>query len=203
MIIGVILIIILIGLDQGLKYLAQYLLSGKTEAVVWIPKSLEFFYVENSGAAWGLFQGKQLFFFIITIVALIAFGYMFTKSNFRKRKVYSLSIVFLIAGTIGNALDRLILGYVIDFIHIPFLTPILGVVKLSNFWFNIADLLLTVGIVLLIIDLLFIAPKRSNEREKDRSIYEVIESKDEQPNKNWCLSSRKYWLFTKLLAKTN
>lgn len=184
MIIGVILIIILIGLDQGLKYLAQYLLSGKTEAVVWIPKSLEFFYVENSGAAWGLFQGKQLFFFIITIVALIAFGYMFTKSNFRKRKVYSLSIVFLIAGTIGNALDRLILGYVIDFIHIPFLTPILGVVKLSNFWFNIADLLLTVGIVLLIIDLLFIAPKRSNEREKDRSIYEVIESKDEQPNKN-------------------
>ena len=177
MLIGLIIIILIVAFDQGSKYLAQYLLSGSADGTTVIKGVLSFQYVENTGAAWGIFAGKSIFLFVITIIALIGFGYLFTKSNFKRKKVFSISIALLIAGTFGNALDRLILSYVIDFIHIPFLTPVLGVVGLSNFWFNIADLALTVGIVLLAIDLIFIEPKRAKERDAG-SIYERMESQE-------------------------
>lgn len=182
MIIGISIIIAVVALDQGLKYLAKSLLISSTEPATWIPGVLSFSYVENRGAAWGMLQDKQIFFFIITILALIAFGYLFTKSNFKRKKVYSLSIALLIAGTFGNALDRLILGYVIDFIHIPFLSFPLNLVGLSNFWFNIADLALTVGIILLIIDVLFLESRRSKER--DSSVYERMENSKHESNQN-------------------
>lgn len=59
MIIGLIIIAVIIGLDQGLKYLAKFLLESKPETVTWIPYVLEFKYVENSGAAWGMLQGDR------------------------------------------------------------------------------------------------------------------------------------------------
>lgn len=178
MIIGLIIVIAVVGLDQGLKYLAKFLLENRTDGeVIWIPKTLTFSYVENTGAAWGMLEDKQILFFVITLVALVGFGYLFTKSDYRRKKVYSISIALLIAGTLGNAIDRLILGYVIDFIHIPFLTPILNVIGVPNFWFNIADLALTVGVVLLIIDLLFFESKRNkkeNDDERIKSVYDGV-----------------------------
>ncbi|MGI6787721.1 MAG: signal peptidase II [Acholeplasmataceae bacterium] len=183
MLIGILIIISIIGLDQGLKYLAKFLLQGKNE-VTWIPHVLTFNYVENRGAAWGMLEGKHFFFFIITIIALVVFGYMFTKADFKNKKVYSLSIAFLIAGTLGNALDRLILGYVIDFIHVPFLTYILDLVGLSNFWFNIADLSLTVGVILLVIDILFFESKRTKNNEGNLLINDGMEVKERDTSKN-------------------
>ena len=176
MILGAILIILLIGLDQGTKHLAKYLLAGGKEPT-WIPYVLEFKYVENTGAAWGMLEGKSIFFFIVTLVALVIFGYLFIKSDFKKKKLYSISIVMLIAGTLGNAIDRLILNYVIDFLHVPFLSYILNIVKLSNFYFNFADLFLTIGLILLAIDLIFIEPKRSKARKG--SVYGTIENQTE------------------------
>lgn len=186
MIIGFIVIIALIGLDQGLKYLAKFLIESNTNDVVWIPGVLSFKYVENTGAAWGMLDGKHIFFFIVTVVALVIFGYLFTKVNWKTKKVYSLSIVLLIAGTLGNAIDRLILGYVIDFIHVPFLTYILRIVGLSNFWFNIADLCLTLGIVLLMIDVLFLETRRDKAKETERvsCVYDTVEDQGKKDDKN-------------------
>lgn len=188
MIIGLIIIAVIIGLDQGLKYLAKFLLGSKPETVTWIPYVLEFKYVENSGAAWGMLQGKQIFFFIITIIALVIFGYLFTKSDFKKKKVYSISIALLIAGTLGNALDRLFLSYVIDFIHVPFLTYILKIVGLSNFYFNIADLALTVGVVLVMVDLFFFESKREKLASKTEEVItsnETVEDQKRDSDENW------------------
>lgn len=176
MIIGLIMIILLVGVDQGTKHFAKHVLIDG-DMVTWIPEVLTFKYIENRGAAWGMFEGKTFFFFIITLIALAAFGYLFTKSNFKRKKVYSIAVALLIAGTLGNAIDRLFLGYVIDFIHIPFLTYILNVVGLSNFWFNIADLCLTLGIVLFAIDIIFLESKRKSDR--DVSIYERMEDQTE------------------------
>ena len=174
MIIGLILILLVVGLDQATKYTAQHFLAASGEKVVIIKGVLEFEYFQNSGAAWGILEGRTLIFFIITIIALIGFGYLFTKSSFKRKKVYSISIALLIGGTFGNAIDRMLLKYVIDFLHVPFLTPILNAVGLSNFWFNIADLALTVGIIMLAIDMIFLESRRS--RERDQSVYERLDN---------------------------
>ncbi|CCV64537.1 Lipoprotein signal peptidase [Alteracholeplasma palmae J233] len=159
MIIGLISIIVLIGLDQGTKYLMKEILTG-SKTIVAIPNLLEFNYYENTGAAFGSFQGHQLLFFGITIVVLLVLGYLFTKVDFSKKKVYSISLVLLIAGTLGNAIDRLILGYVIDFLHMPFIQYILFG---NNFIFNLADAFLTFGVILFAIDILFLEDKRKKK----------------------------------------
>ncbi|MGI6782180.1 MAG: signal peptidase II [Acholeplasmataceae bacterium] len=183
MIIGLIIIALLIGFDQGTKHLAKYLLEDKPGSV-WIPGVLTFNYVPNDGAAWGIFSGKQFFFFLVTIIALVAFGYLFTKIDLKKKKVYTSAIILLIAGTLGNAIDRLVLGYVIDFIHIPFLTYILGIFKIPNFTFNIADLCLTVGIILLIIDVIFFESKRERNKERVSCVYDTVENKGREDDEN-------------------
>lgn len=156
MIIGILVVLGAILLDQSSKYLMQYLLDSSQTKVV-IPHILEFKYFENSGAAWGSFEGQYGLFFVITIVVLVILGYLFTKIDFKTKKVYTLAITFLIGGTIGNALDRVILGYVIDFLHIPFFDYLLFG---HNFVFNFADIFLTFGVVLFAIDVLFLEGRR-------------------------------------------
>ncbi|NLB84932.1 MAG: signal peptidase II [Acholeplasmataceae bacterium] len=172
MIIAIILIIVLTGLDQATKYIAQYFLKEPLIEKTIIPKVLQFSYYENTGASWGMLEGKQTLFLIITLIALIIFGYLFTKLSFKNKKLYSISVILLLAGTLGNALDRMILNYVIDFLHLPFLTPVLGLVGISNFYFNLADLFLNLGIVLLIIDMLFLYPKRERIEKRAKTIKE-------------------------------
>lgn len=111
---------------------------------------LEFGYVRNYGASFGILQGESLLFFFITLVALVLFGYFFSKSDIKNKKVYTFSFIFLISGTLGNGIDRLLFGYVIDYIQIPFL-PIVG-----NTIFNLADVILIAGVVLLCIDVLIL-----------------------------------------------
>ncbi|MFA5692392.1 MAG: signal peptidase II [Acholeplasmataceae bacterium] len=158
MILGYILITILVILDYGLKKIFStiYLLD-QTELI--IKGVLRLGHIRNFGASFGMLEGFHLLFFFITIIALVIFGYFFSKSDFKNKKVYSIAFTFLIAGTFGNAIDRLFYGYVIDYIQVPFL-PIVG-----NTFFNLADALLNVGVVLLIIDILFLESKRNEKNE--------------------------------------
>src|SRR5690554_5019760 len=154
MFIAYLIIILLIILDYGLKILFSSLYEVNQVAVI-MPHVLSFGHIQNTGASFGLFEGQQLLFFIVTLLALVLFGYLFSKSNIKTKKVYTFSIIFLIAGTLGNAIDRLFYGYVIDYIQIPFL-PIVG-----QTYFNLADALLNVGLVLLMVDVLFLEGKRN------------------------------------------
>ncbi|MBN2299920.1 MAG: signal peptidase II, partial [Acholeplasmataceae bacterium] len=162
MLIGAIIIIFTVVIDIVTKQLAQSLIPDLVASnqgdIVLIPNLLQLNYHENFGASLGIFEGEQLFFMFITIAALAIFGYLFTQSDFKNKKVFSLSIAFFIGGTLGNAIDRALLGYVIDFLHFPFLTPILDIVNLSNFYNNFADLFLSAAIVLFAIDLFIFEP---------------------------------------------
>lgn len=160
MVFGLILIFIFIGIDQVTKYTAQFFLSGSLEHVTWIPGVFELSYFENTGASLGILDGQMLIFMIITIIALGIFGYLFLDVDFKQKKVYSLSIVFFIAGTLGNAIDRALLGYVIDFMHYPFLSYLLNPLNISNFYNNMADMYLSAAIVLFFIDLFILESKR-------------------------------------------
>lgn len=157
MLIGFIIILIGIPLDQITKYIARITLAGKPPKII-IPNLLQFQLIYNDGASFGILKGNQLFFAIVTIFALILFGYLFTQSNFKKKKIFSISIALFIAGTFGNALDRIFIAEgVVDMIHIP-LIPIFAT-------FNLADAYMNIAIVLFIFDLLFLERKRSNENE--------------------------------------
>lgn len=162
-------LIIILGVlfDQLTKYLAKAFLAGTTESVIWIPYLLELGYYENRGASLGILQDAQFLFMIITVIALAIFGYMLLDTDFKQKKVYSIAVPLFIAGTLGNAIDRALLGYVIDFLHYPFLTPILNAVNLSNFYNNLADMYLSLAIVLFAVDLFILEPKRSKKEKKD------------------------------------
>ncbi len=177
-IIPIVLLAALIGLDQVTKYLAD---KDKVSVTV-IDNFFYLSYSTNKGAGFSLFADKewgQLLFKIITPVALIAFiaFYVFAVKN--SYKWLSYSIVLVIGGTIGNYIDRLLNGEVVDFLSFKF-----G----SYFFptFNVADICLTVGVIMLIAHFLFfdknaVFKKKPQQNEKKSDAVSVSsELKDDE-----------------------
>ena len=148
MLIGIGLIIVGVVIDQITKIIAYNSLRGKGSVKV-IKNFFYLHYTENTGAAWGFLSGKLWMFYIITVIALGIFAYMLKDFDLKHNFVYSISMVLIIVGTIGNFIDRLFRKFVIDFIEIDFFFykdfPI----------FNVADMCLTVGVILLLADIVF------------------------------------------------
>ncbi len=155
---GYLWITLLIIADQLTKHLAKSLYTGGE--VTWIPQLLAFSYAENTGMSFGLLEGQRLLFMVVTVIALAIFGYLFLDIDFKMKKVYTWAVILLIAGTLGNAIDRVVLSYVIDFMHFPFLDTPLSWIGLSNFYNNFADMYLSIALVLLFIDIIFLERKR-------------------------------------------
>ncbi|MDD3751284.1 MAG: signal peptidase II, partial [Tissierellia bacterium] len=103
---------------------------------------------ENRGAAFSILQNQRIFFLVITVIMLIILGVIYFK-NKNMSKLSKLSIAMIAGGAIGNFIDRLRLGYVIDFIDVRF----------GSFYnfpvFNIADSVVVCGTILMIILILF------------------------------------------------
>lgn len=136
------MIIILIIADQGLKFWISVNIKLGTSQVI-LSNVLALTNVRNDGAAWSVLSGQQWFFTVITIVALGLMGYFFWK--LRNDNLYMLAISLLIAGTLGNFIDRIRLGYVVDMFETLFMNfPI----------FNVADMCLTFGVIIVIIALI-------------------------------------------------
>lgn len=138
--IGIILILTIC--DQLLKsWVASSIVLGGSKQL--IPGIIELTNLRNSGAAWSIFEGQQTFFTIITIIAIIVISYFIWQ--YRKNISMLIGLSFIMAGTIGNFIDRLRQGYVVDMFETTFINfPI----------FNIADMCLTIGVIWLIICIL-------------------------------------------------
>lgn len=134
---------ILIALDQITKLLTVSVL--KVHDITLIPKVLVLTYVENRGAAFGIFENQKLFFFFITAVMVVIFGYCYL--HLLGQKSYRLLRVLCVtytAGAIGNLIDRIFRGYVVDMIYfVPINFPV----------FNVADCYITISTVVLLIAL--------------------------------------------------
>ena len=139
-------VLLLIAADQLTKYLAELRLKDQA-AVPLIRGVLEFSYVENRGMAFGLLQDGRWIFLVLTVLAIAAFVFLYIRIPAEKRfRPLTVGLVFLTAGAAGNLIDRIRLGYVIDFIYI----------KLINFpVFNVADCYVTWTGVILAFLLLF------------------------------------------------
>lgn len=138
---------VLVGIDLWTKILAATHLKGN-EALVLIPGVLELDYLENPGAAFGILRGQQWFFYIITILMLLViFAVYFKMPTQKKYLSMRIILVFIVAGAIGNFIDRVAFQYVRDFIYF----------SLIDFpKFNVADSYITVGCILLFIMVVFV-----------------------------------------------
>lgn len=129
-------IIALIVLDQWVKYLVVQQLALHTGFSVW-NGILSVFYIHNDGAAWGMLSGNMLFFFVVTILVLIGLVVWYHRLN-KPHVLETVAYVLIVSGAIGNFIDRLRLGYVVDMFQFEFIDfPI----------FNVADVWLTLGVI--------------------------------------------------------
>ena len=139
---GILGVIILLFLDQFTKYLASaYLKDG--HSFILIQNVFQLHYLENRGAAFGMMQGMRYLFVAGTFLMLILLMAVYWKSPLEQRYRWArFVLVLLTAGALGNLLDRLHQGYVIDFFYF----------ELINFpIFNVADIYVTCGTILLIL----------------------------------------------------
>ena len=140
-------LIILVALDQYTKYMAVISLKDKPAFSI-IDGVLEFNYLENRGAAFGMLQNQKIFFVFVAVVFLSVIVYVLFKTpDARKYNKLHMFLVMIAGGAIGNMIDRLRLDYVVDFIYFVLINfPI----------FNVADIYVTVATAILIIHVLFI-----------------------------------------------
>jgi|SRR5690554_1754079 len=151
MLIGIGIIIFVIIIDQITKGLAISYLKEGNKSVKIIDGFFHLTYVENSGGAWGMFAGRMWGFIVVTLVALAIFAYLMKFFDLKERTIFSIALILMISGTLGNFIDRIFRGYVVDFLDFY----IFGYNGYNFPVFNFADICLTIGTSLLIFDILF------------------------------------------------
>lgn len=137
---------LLVAADQVTKYFAVLRLKGQKPFVL-IKGVFEFSYLENRGAAFGILQGRTWLIIILVTVVMLGIFWLYVKMPEDKRyRPLRMLMVMAAAGAVGNLIDRVRLGFVIDFLYF----------KLINFpVFNVADCYVTVAAALLFVLLLF------------------------------------------------
>ena len=143
---GTILSVFFIWLDQFTKHLAVQNLRGGHPFVL-LPGVFELRYLENQGAAFGVLQGKRMFFLVTTFLMILLLIYIYGKIPIRQ-KFYALHgiCIALFSGAIGNCIDRILNDYVIDFFYF----------SLINFpIFNVADIYVTCAMAVFVVLFLF------------------------------------------------
>lgn len=151
-----IMIVLIVAFDQITKYIvSSKLADGKI--VSFIPKFIQFRYAENTGMAFSMLSGARWFFIALTaIVCIGALIYLFSGKCKSLWMYWSLGVV--IAGGIGNLIDRILYGFVVDFIEPIFIDFAV---------FNIADCAVTCGAVVLIGYMLIDAFKKDKSESNE------------------------------------
>ena len=133
-------ILLLIFLDQAVKgYVVKEIPLGGMRR--FIPKVVSLTYLKNSGAAFSMLENQQWFFTIITLIAMGA-AFVYLYRNIKGSIWLLLGLTLIISGGIGNFIDRVRQGFVVDMFHLDFMNFAI---------FNVADSYLTVGVFLLLI----------------------------------------------------
>ncbi len=136
---------LIVALDQFTKWLiVKYMEIGES-----IPVIERFLYItshRNKGAAWGILQGQMWLFYIVTVIVIIFIVY-FMQKHAKGKPLLLFTFTLLLSGAIGNFIDRLFRKEVVDFIDVYIFTYDFPI-------FNVADSALTIGVILLIIQMI-------------------------------------------------
>lgn len=139
-------LIVVIGGDQFTKHLISSSMQlGQSQKI--IDNFFYFTYAHNTGVAWGMLAGHLWLFIIVALISAVLMIIFFKRT--RKEEILTrFGLVLTFAGMIGNLVDRIVLGYVRDFIDV--------IIFNYNFpIFNIADVAVVIGVALIIIEIIF------------------------------------------------
>ena len=120
-----------------------------------IPGVFSLTYSENRGVAFGLFQDGTVVFAITTSIVIVVFSILLFK-NYKKSKLFATAAALIIGGGLGNLFERVVLGYVVDYLSLSFFPPIC----------NFADYCITAGTICLIVYLLFFSDFMKSDKKK-------------------------------------
>lgn len=136
---------VLVVIDQATKYFAITFLKDQPALALW-EGVFELQYCENPGIAFSLLENQRWLFIPATCLVMIVLIIMMFRSELRHSKIFSISCALILAGGIGNLIDRIAYKYVVDFLYF----------KLIDFpIFNFADCCVVIGAILLFSYLLF------------------------------------------------
>ncbi|MBR6933997.1 MAG: signal peptidase II [Clostridia bacterium] len=168
---------VIIAVDQITKQLIyKNIFYGSS--IVLIPRFLEISHVHNTGAAWGMFNQHTGILSAVTLAACAGLAFLYSQS---KKKLFSAALLMVIGGALGNLIDRISRGFVIDFIRV-------WIFKYEFPNFNVADSCITVGCVLMIIAVMLSGRKNDDYLLRKESIlgrlFEKERKKKEKPGDN-------------------
>ncbi|MBT2761719.1 signal peptidase II [Paenibacillus sp. ISL-20] len=151
---------VLFLIDQGTKYL----IATKLELYEQIPVIGDFFLItssRNRGAAFGILQDQLWFFIVVTLIVVGGIVWYLRKVSKEGRKLLPTALALVLGGAVGNFIDRLVMGEVVDFLQFNFGSYTFPI-------FNIADSCIVIGVGLIILDTLL-----EGRREKIKTTSEV------------------------------
>ncbi len=136
----------LVGVDQLTKYYAVLFLKEQPSVVLW-DNVFELKYIPNDGIAFSLFEGYYWLIIPITALAMLFIFVLLWRSSLSRHWMFKTSCILILAGGVGNLIDRVVFGYVVDFLYFRLIDfPI----------FNVADCFVVIGAAVLIIFVLFV-----------------------------------------------
>jgi len=158
-IIGLVGSAVLVGIDQLLKtVVVANMVEFETVSV--IPGLLNWTFIRNEGAAFGILPNQRLLFIALTTILVgVCIALLFTKQA-RSSKWISVTLSFIIAGGVGNLIDRIATGRVVDYISVSFFPPI----------FNFADCCVVVGAIMAAIYFLFLEPHGLKQQTQQNDV---------------------------------
>lgn len=158
-ILPMIAVVVLILIDQGTKLWALSSLKPIHNMTV-VDGFLDLTFVENRGVAFGMFSGQRWFILLLTV--LITAGLIYFYKTLPQKKEYRpvrWSLILVLAGAVGNIIDRMFRGYVVDFFEFTFFEwPV----------FNVADIYVVVGVILLALMILFVIKEEDLDLKKKK-----------------------------------
>jgi signal peptidase II len=160
------LILAVVTIDQLTKEVIRRVLPLSSDPIQVIPGLLDLTHVQNTGAAFGLLNGvdfpyKPFVMIAIAAVALVAIAAYATQLGFHERMARS-GLALILGGAFGNLIDRALFGHVVDFVDVYWHT--------THFWaFNVADTAITMGAILVLIDMIGLAPAAASDDSAARA----------------------------------
>jgi signal peptidase II len=170
-----IIALVVFVLDQATKWLVKTNMNLQDV----IPVAGDFLAItshRNRGAAFGILQGQQVFFIIITIVFLVGVCWYLYKMVKSGQKFVPFALSLLLGGAVGNFLDRLLYGEVVDFVQVNFDFTWIGIDYVYGFpIFNVADSGIVVGTILILLHTL-IEWRREVKQEASKKAAELVDA---------------------------
>lgn len=174
MLYAIVAVIILI-LDQAVKYWTTINIALNTGRIPFIPGFIELMNVHNTGAAFNILDGGRWFFVILTLLFTVAVIYMLSK-DIIKGKLGRWMLVMVTAGGLGNSIDRIINGYVVDMFHFEFAEFAV---------FNVADIFVTVcGIIFCFYIIFHKEPEEDTDKLPEKELPRPMSKASERPIRN-------------------